>query len=564
MKLSAKSDRRPWQARACGVLIAATVSAAPAWAQCGWTDHPLTAPQATLFGASVAIEDNIALVGAPLDATIGLGAGCAHIYDARIGWNEMATLLPSDGHRARRFGQAVAVTADLAFVGAPGVDGVAGAVYVFDRNAGARNGWGEVARLDPLGFPSTALFGASLAVWQDLLVVGAPGFGEDSGRAYVWRRGRDNTQWRLVEVLGPADRSPSRFGQSVAINADWIAVGAPQGKAGPRLVTGAAYLFERRLENWTMVERFTPPELSAHQRFGAAVALGPSTLAVGAPFDGDLAVDSGAAYVFERSSDGAWPLQRKLYALDASAGALFGEALAMTGEELLVGARFAGVSQAGQAYVFERGRAIPGRWMECECIQLADSFRGAIQGFGAAVAVAPGRRLIGAPTNCAIAVPGVAGASLAHLYASTARIQSYCEPADGSPHCRGVLSSLGCPSASLASEFHVRAYGMDGARLGMLFYSVGERSDVPWGSAVTALCLQPPLQRCGLTRSDGSPGRCDGQLDLDWNAFAASHPTALGQPFFAGQTLRLQAIGRDPATSKHSALSNALEFAFAP
>ncbi len=562
MRLSIVRPSRPWRGFAGGLALAAVVGATPALAQLEWNQHSLSAPNGTLFGASSAIEDSIALVGAPFDATHGLGAGAAHLYDGRAEWREVKTLFASDAHRAQRFGHAVAVTANLAFVGAPGVDPGSGTVYVFDRNAGARNGWGEVARIENPGPWPVARFGAALAVWQDVLVVGAPGAADDMGRAYVLRRGATSSQWNLVRALEPEAQGPARFGAAVAVTAEWIAIGAPGATGEGSQLTGAAYLFERDRgghDAWELARKFVPADGVAGQLYGASVAVGPSTLAVGAPCDPDGAFDAGAVYAYECNSDGVWPLQRKLYALDATPTANFGASLSIAGDELLVGARNAGPSSLGQAYLFERGRAVPGRWMECECLEATAPVRGAIAGFGASVALAPGRRLVGAP-----GVAGAGGVALAMLYTSSPQISSYCVPANGSPRCRGVLSSLGCPSASLSTEFRLRAHGIDASRLGMLFYSVDSRHDVPWGSATTPLCIRPPLQRCGLTRSSGTPGRCDGVMELNWNEFAGGRSGTLGQPFFAGQKISVQAICRDPLTSKHSALSNALEFTLGP
>jgi hypothetical protein len=346
MKLSSVRLGRRWRASAAGLALATAIGAAPAFAQLEWNQHALTAPNGTLFGASAAIEDNVALVGAPFDATYGLGAGAAHLYDGRLEWREVKTLFASDARRAKRFGEAVAVTANLAFVGAPGVDPSSGEVYVFDRNAGARNGWGEVARIENLGPWPFARFGAALAVWQDVLVIGAPGAADDMGRAYVLRRGRESSQWRLIRVLEPEHQGAARFGASVAVSAEWIAIGAPGATGEGSLLTGATYLYERDRgghDGWGLAAKFAPEDGVAGQRYGRSVALGPSTLAVGAPCDPDGGSDSGAAYVYERDTDGLWPLQRKLYALDATPTASFGASLSIAGDELLVGARNAGV-----------------------------------------------------------------------------------------------------------------------------------------------------------------------------------------------------------------------------
>jgi hypothetical protein len=53
-------------------------------------------------------------------------------------------------------------------------------------------------------------------------------------------------------------------------------------------------------------------------------------------------------------------------------------------------------------------------------------------------------------------------------------------------------------------------------------------------------------------------------MSLDWNAFVANHPGALGAPFSAGQLVEAQGWFRDPPSPKATMLSDALEFALCP
>jgi hypothetical protein len=64
--------------------------------------------------------------------------------------------------------------------------------------------------------------------------------------------------------------------------------------------------------------------------------------------------------------------------------------------------------------------------------------------------------------------------------------------------------------------------------------------------------------------SGGAAGACNGQLTVDWNAFIASTPTALGAPFSHGDAINVQAWFRDPPSSKTTALSNALSVSVCP
>jgi hypothetical protein len=111
---------------------------------------------------------------------------------------------------------------------------------------------------------------------------------------------------------------------------------------------------------------------------------------------------------------------------------------------------------------------------------------------------------------------------------------------------------------------YVAANGVDGQKLGLLFYGVGGAVSSPWGASSSVLCVKPPQQRTGQQSSGGTSGLCDGAFVLDFNAYVASHPTSLGQPFLAGDTLRVQGWYRDPPSPKTTSLTDALELYLCP
>ena len=94
---------------------------------------------------------------------------------------------------------------------------------------------------------------------------------------------------------------------------------------------------------------------ASDDEFGTAVAISANIAVSGAQQNDDLAPNAGAAYVFERSGV-LWLQEAKLAAEDAKAGDLFGNAIAIDGETILIGAP--GVDdagpEAGAAYVFVR------------------------------------------------------------------------------------------------------------------------------------------------------------------------------------------------------------------
>ncbi len=112
--------------------------------------------------------------------------------DSTNGWGEVKKLIASDAYTSDEFGGSVAVAGDVVVVGAEHENtggSQAGAVYVFERNAGGINGWGEEKKLMPSDAQAGNYFGNSVAVAGDVIVVGAPyedGSGYSAGAVYIF------------------------------------------------------------------------------------------------------------------------------------------------------------------------------------------------------------------------------------------------------------------------------------------------------------------------------------------------------------------------------------------
>ena len=257
-------------------------------------------------------------------------------------------LTASNAEPDAQFGFIVAISGDTAVVGAlfedaGGAD--AGAAYVFQRNQGGANNWGQVARLTASDAQPDDLFGIGVAVSGDTVVVGAvfgDAGGADAGAAYVFRRdqgGADN--WGQVAKLTASDAQPDDlFGIGVAVSGDTVVVGAVFGDAGGA-DAGAAYVFRRDqggADNWGQVAKLTASDAQPDDRFGIRVAVSGDTVVVGALFEDAGGADAGAAYVFRRDQGGtgAWGQVAKLTASDAQPGDQFGT-VAVSGDTVVVG-----------------------------------------------------------------------------------------------------------------------------------------------------------------------------------------------------------------------------------
>ncbi|MBK8090668.1 MAG: choice-of-anchor D domain-containing protein [Verrucomicrobiaceae bacterium] len=373
------------------------------------------------FGYSVAVAGDTVVVGAwgedssTMGVQAGAGtpnenaadAGAAYIFVRSAGvWTQQAYLKPAAVGTTQafdKFGYSVAVAGDTVVVGAWGEDssttgvnsthdesaGGAGAAYIFVRSAGV---WTQQAYLKPAAVGTTQagdLFGSSVAVAGDTVVVGA--WGEDSsttgvqagagtanesaanaGAAYIFVRSAG--VWTQQAYLKPAavgtTQAVDQFGRSVAVVGDTVVVGAsgedsstlgvqagagtPNESAGS---SGAAYVFVRSAGVWTQQAYLKPAAVGTTQvndNFGSSVAVAGDTVVVGAPTEyssttgaqagagtpNESASAAGAAYVFVRSA-GVWTQQAYLKPAavgTTQAGDQFGTSVAVAGDTVVVGA----------------------------------------------------------------------------------------------------------------------------------------------------------------------------------------------------------------------------------
>ena len=170
-------------------------------------------------------------IGAARDNPKGDLSGSAYIFArSRNAWKEQAKLVASDGAKQDNFGWAVAIDRNIAVIGAPGNDDAgssSGAAYIFTFD-GAN--WKEKVKLIPADLDRSAALGTSVLVQKDTVIVGAPkqthGGVRFTGAAFVFQRERD--QWVERATLSAADADKSDgFGTSVAMSGDTVVVGAP-------------------------------------------------------------------------------------------------------------------------------------------------------------------------------------------------------------------------------------------------------------------------------------------------------------------------------------------------
>ncbi|MFT7589777.1 MAG: hypothetical protein ACI959_001997 [Limisphaerales bacterium] len=199
-----------------------------------------------------------------------------------------------------------------------------------------------VTRILPCGGFPAASFGKSIALENNLLVVGDPN-ASDGGRVYIYRYQQATDNWNLVQTIQGLDTSPGdQFGFSIAILDRFIAVGAPA-VTDSLSEEGAAYLFVNKSGVWKQRKKFKAPDLVEGAKFGESLDLDKRGIAIGAPGWRSIGtssfVDEGIVYLYSLDSATAVNFRAKLRAPFGARGKnkMFGSILKVDNDELIVG-----------------------------------------------------------------------------------------------------------------------------------------------------------------------------------------------------------------------------------
>jgi hypothetical protein len=470
------------------VVVAGTgsVTSSPAGINCGAT-----------CTASFSKNTVITLTAAGANFTGWSGGGCAGTGACIVTLTQNTT-----------------VTANFGVAGLPSFAQTALEAYVKASNTGGNDDFGGIVPLPQGGTLSTvALSGDTLVVGaprEDSAAIGVNGdqsnnSAPDSGAVYVFTR--TSGVWSQQAYLKASNTGAGdRFGSSVALSGDTLAVGAFEeasaatGINGNQLDnsafgSGAVYVFTRTGGVWSQQVYVKASNTEALDRFGISVALAGDTLAVGAFGEASAAtgingnqadnsaLGSGAVYVFTRTG-GVWSQQAYVKASNPEMGDQFGISVALSGDTLAVGASREGsaatgingdqtnnsASASGAVYVFTR---TGGLWSQQAYVKASNT--GALDQFGNSVTLSGDTLAVGAyfESSNAIGVNGDqanngAGSSGAvYVFARTGGVwsqQAYVKASNtGSSDAFGISVSLSGDTLAVgALEEDSTATGVNG------------------------------------------------------------------------------------------------------
>jgi len=332
------------------------------------------------FGCSVSISGDYAIVGAYREDEDSTGnnymswAGSAYIYywDGET-WELQAKLVASDRSTSDYFGKCVAISGDLAIVGAPYEDddaagenfaSSAGSAYIFKREG---TGWDQQAKLVASDRTYNDYFGRSVSISGNYAIVGVPEEDEDAsgenrlsnaGSAYIFYW--DGLSWTQQAKIVASDRDYSEyFGYSVSISGDYAIIGA--------INANTAYIFKRNGTDWEEQSLIRSSDRISGDYFGYSVSISGEYAIVGAIYEdedvsgGNTLSNAGSAYIFKR--DGVnWEQQAKIVASDRDENDAFGYSVSISGNHAIVSAFYESenvpgdntLPYAGSAYIYKR------------------------------------------------------------------------------------------------------------------------------------------------------------------------------------------------------------------
>ena len=201
------------------------------------------------FGASLALENTVAAVGAPGGALSMLPGvpqpellpGAVFVFEAVGGsWHQSSVLTPPDPGPAS-LGWSTVISDGYVYAAAPLANGFTGAVFRFGAEA---DGWTLVETVAPDDPTPQSGFGMSLAVSGREMVVGTPLSGGGVGGGIAFRQNA-NERWLQVADLGSG--GPFNFyGLSVTVGSDLAVIGSP----GEDFFEGTGHLFTPTASGW--------------------------------------------------------------------------------------------------------------------------------------------------------------------------------------------------------------------------------------------------------------------------------------------------------------------------
>ena len=281
--------------------------------------------------SSVATYGNFTIFGLGYDHETSYDSGKAYIFDHNS--NQFSNLSPNDGD-PYGFGESVAICDNIAVVGSPyddsGISFNSGSVYIFQYNMEMRS-WNQTAKLTASDAGAYHYFGNSVGISTATynnhyhVIVGT---GTRNNKAYIFQYNSSNRMWSQHSIFRQNDTQDYyHFGVSVAVNGKFAIVGSNSDDHASFI-----YRYNKLNDSWTELTKLNT-SINDSVACDTSVAIYNGTVVVGAA----ECSDGGSAYVFKyNQANESWIENTKLETSDSS-NSHFGQSVDIFEDLIIVG-----------------------------------------------------------------------------------------------------------------------------------------------------------------------------------------------------------------------------------
>eukprot|EP01156_Anaeramoeba_ignava_P006116 Anaeramoba_ignava/a347796_407.p1 GENE.a347796_407~~a347796_407.p1 ORF type:complete len:726 (+),score=168.82 a347796_407:54-2231(+) len=271
------------------------------------------------------------------------------------GLGQTTELTPSDGYQNYYFSSSLAMTEDVIVVGTQkGYNGywiATGSVYIYRRTG---NEWNEEAKLTPSDGQSDDLFGASVAIFGDFIAVGAPDKNNKIGKVYTFQY--NSSAWIQQQMITASDGIENdTFGSAIAFNDNLMVITAAGATYDLETASGKAYVFQNQSGTWVQSAILNSSEVAANGNFGGNVLIQNEIIFITANKDNVSGLtNAGKVYIYQYNIT-EWVQIQTLIADDAEANQAFATSIAISDGILAVGStnkKIGSYNTAGKVYLF--------------------------------------------------------------------------------------------------------------------------------------------------------------------------------------------------------------------
>ncbi|WP_312766495.1 T9SS type A sorting domain-containing protein [Epilithonimonas sp.] len=249
---------------------------------------------------------------------------------------------------------------------------------------------------------SRAEFGTSVAINNQFLAIGASREEVAKGAVYIHRKSGSN--WNFNQkITAPDGVEMAEFGGSIKFGTDFLLISAGRADIDNTIRAGALYIYDLDSNNqWN----FTKKLIASDYDNDALLAVNPTSIAV----DGNTIVAgapgfsswNGAVYIYEKSGND-WIEKQKITSPESVDFGNFGIGVSLYGDFLVIGA--SGVNNsAGKIYIYKKNNS--GEWIFHQSLTSSDNFENSY--FGNSVSISGNELVVGAYTEVDTGNPSMA------------------------------------------------------------------------------------------------------------------------------------------------------------